>query len=156
MEGAGSTVSSAVNLGQQLLLPFDGLTLIDPSQISEGQPKVIWKSERLRPSNTSPVIDGTTAYLLSSRGVLTSCDLTDGSRGFQFRVDGSYWSTPVVANGYLYAFSQDGTAKVVKLGDEPEVVSEISMEETILASPAVNETGLFVRTENALWKLTAE
>jgi hypothetical protein len=62
----------------------------------------------------------------------------------------------VVANGYLYAFSQDGTAKVVKLGDEPEVVSEISMEETILASPAVNETGLFVRTENALWKLTAE
>ena len=156
MEGAGSTVSSAVNLGQQLLLPFDGLTLIDPSQISEGQPKVIWKSERLRPSNTSPVIDGTTAYLLSSRGVLTSCDLTDGSRGFQFRVDGSYWSTPVVANGYLYAFSQDGTGKVVKLGDEPEVVSEIAMEETILASPAVNETGLFVRTENALWKLTAE
>jgi outer membrane protein assembly factor BamB len=87
---------------------------------------------------------------------LTSCDLTDGSRGFQARVDGNYWSTPVVANGYLYAFSQQGTAKIVKLGEEPEVVSEIELGETILASPAVNEDGLFIRTDNALWKLTAE
>lgn len=156
MAGSGSTVSSAVNLGDQLLLPFDGLTLIDPTKLTDGQPTVLWNSNRLRPSNTSPVVDGTTGYLLSSNGVLTSCDLTDGSRGFQARVDGNYWSTPVVANGYLYAFSQQGTAKIVKLGEEPEVVSEIELGETILASPAVNKDGLFIRTDNALWKLTAE
>jgi outer membrane protein assembly factor BamB len=156
MAGSGSTVSSAVKLGEQLLLPFDGLTLIDPTKLTDGQPTVLWNSNRLRPSNTSPVVDGTTGYLLSSNGVLTSCDLTDGSRGFQARVDGNYWSTPVVANGYLYAFSQQGTAKIVKLGEEPEVVSEIELGETILASPAVNEDGLFIRTDNALWKLTAE
>jgi outer membrane protein assembly factor BamB len=156
LAGSGSTVSSAVNLGNKLLLPFDGLTLIDPTQMTDGQPTVLWNSNRLRPSNTSPVVDGTTGYLLSSNGVLTSCDLTDGSRGFQARVDGNYWSTPVVANGYLYAFSQQGTAKIVKLGEEPEVVSEIELGETILASPAVNEDGLFIRTDNALWKLTAE
>lgn len=156
LAGSGSTVSSAVNLGDKLLLPFDGLTLIDPTKMTDGQPKVLWNSSRLRPSNTSPVIDGDTGYLLSSNGVLTSCDLTDGSKGFQARVEGNYWSTPVVANGLLYAFSQQGAAKIVKLGEEPEVVSEIDLGETILASPAVNEDGLFIRTDNALWKLTAE
>ena len=156
LAGSGSTVSSAVNLGDKLLLPFDGLTLIDPTKMTDGQPTVLWNSSRLRPSNTSPVIDGDTGYLLSSNGVLTSCDLTDGSKGFQARVEGNYWSTPVVANGFLYAFSQQGAAKIVKLGEEPEVVSEIDLGETILASPAVNEDGLFIRTDNALWKLTAE
>ena len=156
LAGSGSTVSSAVNLGDKLLLPFDGLTLIDPTKMTDGQPTVLWNSSRLRPSNTSPVIDGDTGYLLSSNGVLTSCDLTDGSKGFQARVEGNYWSTPVVANGFLYAFSQQGAAKIVKLGEEPEVVSEIDLGETILASPAVNEDSLFIRTDNALWKLTAE
>ena len=157
MEGSGSSVSSAVPLGNGLLLPFNGLTLVtSPASAGDAAVTTVWNNERLRPSNTSPVIDGDTGYLLSSSGVLVSCNLADGSKGWQLRVEGNYWSTPVVANGYLYAFSQQGVAKIVRLGEEPEVVGEFDMGETILASPAVSDAGLFIRSEQALYKLTAE
>ena len=156
LDGAGSSVSSAVPVGEQLLLPFDGLTMVDPSKMDEGSPATTWHNQRLRPSNTSPVIDGDTAYLLGSDGVLTSCDLKTGERGWRVRIDGNYWSTPLVSNGYLYAFSQQGAAKIVRLGDDAEVVAELDTEETILASPAAGADGLFIRSDSGLWKFSVE
>jgi len=153
-EGSGSSVSSSVVLGDRLLLPLDGLLLTD---LSSGEPTDVWANSRMRASNTSPVVAGERIYLLSGTGVLTAVNLSDGERAWQLRVGGSYWSTPVIAGDHLYAFSEAGMAVIVKLGpDGGEVVAEYDLAESILASPAVADSALFIRTEKALWKFATE
>ncbi|MEZ6108578.1 MAG: hypothetical protein R3B96_21460 [Pirellulaceae bacterium] len=67
--GGGSSVSSSVVLGERLLLPFDGLLCVSPSG---DEAEEVWNNRRARPSNTSPVIWGERAYLLSGQGVLAA------------------------------------------------------------------------------------
>ncbi|HRF01371.1 MAG TPA: PQQ-binding-like beta-propeller repeat protein, partial [Pirellulaceae bacterium] len=152
--GAGSSISSSVVLGDRLLLPYDGLLLLD---VSGEAPADVWSSPRMRPSNTSPVVSGNTIYLLSSSGVLTGVDLSTGERAWQARVGGSFWSTPVVSGDHLYAFSEAGMAIIVRLdGANSENVAEYDLGAPILASPAAAGDALFVRTDNALWKFSTK
>ena len=153
-EGAGSSISSSVLIGNRVLVPYNGLVLTD---VSSAPPQDVWVNERMRPSNTSPIVDGDRIYMLSGNGVLAALDLATGERLWQLRMNGSFWSTPLIADGYLYAFSQAGVAQIVKLGAESgEVVAEYDLAETILASPAASDTGLYIRSDSALWKFATE
>lgn len=152
--GAGSSVSSSVVVGDKLLLPFNGLLYLSATG---GETADVWNNERARPSNTSPVIWNDRAYLLSGQGVLAAVNLTDGSVAYQERVGGSYWATPVIANGHLYAVSSAGVVNVVRLDAEgAEVVASYDLGEAALASPAVSDGGLYIRTDAGLWKFAAE
>lgn len=152
--GAGSSVSSSVVLGDKLLMPFDGLLFVSASSMSTED---VWNNNRARPSNTSPVVWNDKAYLLSGQGVLAAVNLADGEVAWQERVGGSYWATPVIAGGHLYAVSSAGVVNVVRLDAEgAEVIGSYDLGEAALASPAVADGGLYIRTDSGLWKFAAE
>ena len=70
------------------------------------------------------------------------------------RLKGSFSSTPFAAGGYLYAFSESGTAFVVKPeADKGVIVSELDLAETILCSPGAANGALYVRSDQHLFKL---
>jgi hypothetical protein len=70
------------------------------------------------------------------------------------RLKGAFSSTPVVAGGLLYCFSEDGLAQVVRPGDkECRVVSSNSLKDTILCTPAIADGALYVRSDRHLWKI---
>ena len=60
---------------------------------------------------------------------------------------------PVTAGGLVYCAAEDGLVQVVKPGDkEPEVVGSGSVNETLLATPAVADGALYLRSDKHLWK----
>ena len=61
------------------------------------------------------------------------------------------WSSMVVADGKLYAINQGGDAFVLRASPTFEVLATNSLAEATIASMAVSEGDLFIRTHKALW-----
>jgi len=95
-------------------------------------------------------------YVINGAGVLTCADADTGKTSWQLRLGGkrgSFWSTPVIAGDRLYSFRDDGTASVVQLGERGQLLGTYSFDETILASPAIADGALFIRSDRHLWKI---
>ncbi|MBI4664320.1 MAG: PQQ-binding-like beta-propeller repeat protein [Verrucomicrobia bacterium] len=89
-------------------------------------------------------------------GIVTAYDAKTGAEVYQERVaaPGSYYSSPVAANGHIYFTSlTDGTVTVLKAGmDKPEVVAKNpKLGERTAATPAMADDVLYIRTEKHLY-----
>ena len=63
-------------------------------------------------------------------------------------------ASPVVANGLIYLFAEDGRGSVVRAGDSFEVVARSSLSEGGKASPAIADGSIYVRSSGHLYKLS--
>lgn len=150
---AGGIPSVSARTGE-VLLPADGLTVLQLN--ADGStPEVRWSSNRLNPGPASPIVGDNQVFALNRAGVLSCASLEDGDVLWQLRLGGNYWATPVLAGDYLFCIDDSGKARVVKLGEKGEIVATNDIGETVLGSPAVANDGLFVRTNDALWKIAA-
>ena len=89
-------------------------------------------------------------YMANDVGVLTAVDATNGQRVWQERVDGVFSASPVGGGGHVYFVSEDGDTMVLKGGRTPQVVARNDVGERMLASPAISEGRLFLRTDEHL------
>lgn len=58
-----------------------------------------------------------------------------------------------VAGGHLYTISEKGVVSVVKTGDELQLVHQSDLGEAVSATPAIDESTLYVRTRGRLLAL---
>jgi hypothetical protein len=58
-----------------------------------------------------------------------------------------------LAGGRIYLPSEAGVVHVISPSKEFEELAKNDLEERMLASPAVAEDALFIRTENNLWRI---
>lgn len=156
-----STIPTAAVDGDRVYVPGDGVLAL---QVGEtGEPVVLWESKKIRSGTSSPLLHMGRLYLLGG-AILVAVDAESGEPVWRTRLEGSFSSTPVVANDKLYAFNEDGMAFVVELGEtEGRVVARNRMAppgapddsggETILCSPALAHGALFVRSDAHLWKI---
>ncbi len=110
---------------------------------------VAWSSPRFGPYITTPLVYRNYLYVVSSQGVVTVFHAETGERIYQARLGnfgGSYSASPVAAEGYIYAASEDGDVFVFTAGEEHELVAVNRVGEVILATPAISEGQIFVRT----------
>jgi len=87
-------------------------------------------------------------YMATDVGILTAVDAKTGERLWQQRVEGVFSASPVAGGGHVYFVSENGDTIVVKAGRTPEVVSRNSLGERALASPAISQGRIFVRTDD--------
>jgi hypothetical protein len=64
-----------------------------------------------------------------------------------------FHSSPVIADGRIYLFSQKGAAFVVSAGAEFQELSRTTMPDEFHATPAVVGDSLYVRGLKNLWRL---
>lgn len=64
---------------------------------------------------------------------------------------GKFYASPLIAGGHLYAAREDGTVFVVGLGNSFEILSEIDMNDRIIASPIAVSDRLLIRTLHHLY-----
>ena len=69
---------------------------------------------------------------------------------------GVIMASPVLAEGRIYFQSEDGVGYVVKAGTAFEQISENDLGERSLASCAVTDGAIFIRTANHLWRIGAD
>jgi outer membrane protein assembly factor BamB len=148
-----ATIPSAAVWGRTLYVPSHGITALEfPSGSRNGEQ--LWRAERLNPATASPVADGEHLYVLNGAGVLNCAGLKDGELKWQLRLEGPFTSSPVVAGGKLYLFNEQGVGLVVQLGGgRGEVIGRGDLKETILATPAIAQGALYIRSDRTLWKL---
>jgi outer membrane protein assembly factor BamB len=86
-------------------------------------------------------------------GVLTAVDAATGERTWQERVDGVFSASPVAGAGHVYFVSENGDTVVLKAGKTPQVVARNSIGERAVASPAIANGRIFIRTDSALFSI---
>ena len=89
-------------------------------------------------------------YMANEVGVLTAVDAKTGQRVWQERVDGVFSASPAGGGGHVYFVSENGDTVVVKAGRSPQVVARNAVAERALASPALSQGRLYLRTDEHL------
>jgi outer membrane protein assembly factor BamB len=92
-------------------------------------------------------------YLTNDVGVLTCADMKTGERVWQTRLDGVFFASPVAADGKVYFLSQTGETIVVKAGRAPEILARNDLGERLVASPAISEGQIFLRSDGRLFAI---
>ena len=116
---------------------------------------VVWTLARGAPNTPSPLLVGDELYLVSDAGIASCVDARTGKVHWQERVGGNYSASPVFADGRIYLQSEEGKGVVLKAGREFQKLAENPLNERSLASYAIGEGALFVRTEDYLFRIEA-
>src|SRR3989304_546239 len=117
---------------------------------------VVWKFDRGVPTTPSILVAGEEVYFVSDNGVATCLDAHTGEVRWTERLGGGFSASPVYAEGRVYFTNEDGTTYVVRAGNEYELLATNELGERALASPAVDDGALYLRTESHLWRIGEE
>jgi len=116
---------------------------------------VAWKATRGLPYVPSPLFYDGRVYLVKDGGMASSFDATTGKSFYlQERLEspGSYYASPVAADGRIYMISLDGKLTVLKAGgDQPQVLHKADFGERIAATPALIGNQIYLRTQTKLY-----
>lgn len=149
-------VSSPVVVGSMIYAPSRVRPLLAMAATDGAlrQPEVVWSMDR-GPDVPSPVVDGRHVYLLTDKGILWSLDAKSGDVvwGPERIASAIYSASPLLADGKLYATSEQGLTSVVQVAPEFKILAENTIDEYTLASMAVARGQLFLRTAEHLYCL---
>lgn len=146
-----STIPSSTVSGETVYVPSNGITVLKPGEKAF---EVAWNEGKLSPSTPSPLVYQGQVFTINRASVLASADVSTGELLWQLRTTGPYSATPVAAGGHLYLTNEKGLLQVVKPGaSSGEIVSSYDFGETLLASPAIANGALYLRSDGHLWKI---
>lgn len=112
---------------------------------------VAWGKLRGGPYMPSPILYGQYLYTCGNAGMVTCYEAETGKEVYKERLGGSsYTASPVAADGRIYFISEQGEARVLKAGPSFELLAVNKIGETCMATPAICDGTLFVRTKDAL------
>ncbi len=114
---------------------------------------IAWSEARGGAYMQTPLVYGDYLYVCRDNGVLSCFRARDGERMYQQRLasgpDG-FSASAVAANGKLYFTSEQGDIYVVKAGPQFELLATNPMHEICMATPAISEGVLYIRTRSHL------
>ncbi len=116
---------------------------------------VTWTHRKGAPLTPSMILSGDDIYFVSDGGIATCANAKTGEVHWTHRLDGHFSASPVLAEGRIYFQSEAGIGFVIEGGESFKSLAENDLGERSLASYAVTDGALFVRTENHLWKIAA-
>lgn len=116
---------------------------------------VIWRKEDLGADVPTPAGLNGRVYLCSDRGDFYCMEAATGNILWQGRLERSgsaaYSSSPIIADGKIYCTREDGLTSVLELGNEFKVLSTNRIDEFIVASPALADGRIYLRTAEHLY-----
>lgn len=113
---------------------------------------VVWKNN-LGTDVPTPTTDGQIIYVLGDKGIMVALDAKSGEIIWnRVRIEpGIYSASPTLADGKIYAISEEGTTSVLQAGRKFKVLSVNKFNSHTLASPAAVGNQLFIRTAEHLY-----
>jgi outer membrane protein assembly factor BamB len=114
---------------------------------------IAWTRDKTVPARSSFLLDGDLLYLVSDNGVASCLEAHTGQEAWQHRLGGNYFASPILAEGRIYFFDDEGTSHVMEAGREAKVLAHNRLDAGCMASPAVAGKGLFVRTKTHLYRI---
>ena len=113
---------------------------------------IVWSVKRGGAYMQTPLIYDDYLYNLQGNGSLSVYKATNGERMYKESMGPvvGFTASGVVANGRVYFCSERGDVFVVKVGSEFEVLAHNSLNDILMASPAISEDVLNFRAQKSL------
>jgi outer membrane protein assembly factor BamB len=155
---ANRTIASSVVIGGNVFTtstrgrPFIGFRAGGSGDIT-GKNE-LWKNN-LGSDVPTPTTDGKYIYVLNDIGIMHCLDAMTGKPVYEGQriENGTYSSSPLLADGKLYNTNEEGTTTVVKAGPAFEVLAVNKLDSHTLASPVAVGNQIFIRTAEYLYCL---
>jgi outer membrane protein assembly factor BamB len=120
---------------------------------SDTQLQIAWKAKKCVPKKPSLTFHEGLLYAIDDNGVATCWEAATGDVLWNERIGGNYSASPLLAEGRLYFFSEEGKATVAAAGRQFEKLGESVLEDGFMASPAVSGKALYLRTKTSLYRI---
>ena len=114
---------------------------------------VAWTLRRSAPHTPSPLAVGDELYVVSDIGIATCLDGRTGETLWRERLGGNYSASPVFADGRIYFLSEEGVATMLAPGKTFRKVAASTLDGSTLASMAIADGSIFIRTDSSLYRL---
>jgi outer membrane protein assembly factor BamB len=149
-------VASMVYNGEYVFVtggyPEKHIVAIDPTGTGNvTETHVGWRTIRGAAYVPSPIVAGKYLLVVADGGIASCLDAKSGKRHWRERLDGGHNPSPVLADGIVYCFSDQGEATLIRLGEQFEVVAKNDLDEPVSASPAISQGQIFIRSHQALY-----
>lgn len=126
---------------------------------SGGCVDLAWSRVRSLPYGTSPLYYKGRLFTVKSGGFVTASDAKTGQPIYQderINAPDDYWSSPVAAAGRVYFSSEKGVVTVMDAtADAPTILAQNKLDEQILATPALIDQTILIRTAKNLYSFGA-
>lgn len=116
---------------------------------------VAWTYAKSAPTTPSLLVGGNELYFVSDGGIATCLDARTGEMHWTERLGGGFSASPVFAENRIYMQNESGTGFVIKASKSYELLAKNELGERSLASPAILDNSILVRTESHLWRIGA-
>ena len=119
---------------------------------------IAWSDPKGGTYSPTPVVYEGGLYVLNEVGILTRFDAKTGKQSYRNRLasgggSGAFTSSPWAYNGRIFCLDEEGTTYVVKAGEKFEMLRTNSLDEMALATPAIANERLLLRTETKLYSI---
>lgn len=121
---------------------------------------VVWNIENTSPSNiASPLVDDGRVFVVKKGGISASFDARTGDEIWtKKRISnlGNYYASPIAGDGKLYVMGENGFLVVLRQGPDVEILAKNDMGDTCIATPAIADGRIYVRTLKKLFCFSEE
>lgn len=119
---------------------------------------VVWRADRNLPEVPSPLYYQGRVYLVKNGGIVSCLDANTGALIYRRRLGavGNYFGSPIAGDEKIYAVADTGVVTCFLAGDEFKVLSRNELGEQLIATPAISNGKIFVRSAKHLWSFGSE
>ncbi len=114
---------------------------------------LVWKGDDKSPYVPSPLLADGLLYAVNDKGLFRCYEAADGKILWEEKLDGNFYSSPVLVGERIYVFNRKGKGFVLKAGREYELVAENELEQGAFATPVICRGRILLRTMEALYCL---
>jgi outer membrane protein assembly factor BamB len=104
----------------------------------------------------TPIVYKGQLYVLGNDGIFDAYNLATGAEVYRQRltnVGNGFSASPVAADGKIYLSNEDGDMIVVSAGAEFKQIAINPLGELLMATPALSEGVMYVRTAKSLFAI---
>ena len=116
----------------------------------------LWHVDKQIPKKTSPLLVENRLHFISDDGVASCLDTETGKPLWKKRVAGNYSASPILVNGNIYYFSHEGKSTIIQDSGTFEEVASNSIDEGVMASPAVVDGKIYLRGRKSLYCISED
>jgi outer membrane protein assembly factor BamB len=116
---------------------------------------ILWDTKQSTPTRPSQLIVGGHLYMVNDKGIISCVDLETGTATWTERMGSPHSASPIAAEGRIYTVAEDGQMRVVAADPKAfRLLAENQLDEGCMASPAVIDNDLLIRTKPHLYRIS--
>jgi outer membrane protein assembly factor BamB len=112
---------------------------------------IVWKTDNNTPDISCPVSNGEFIFFITTEGLLTCCNISDGQKLWEKELQKDFLASPSLVGNRLYMLSEKGVMFIAEVGTEYKELARCELGEDCSASPAFMNGRIYIRAKNNLY-----